>query len=104
MGLTVDQLEQRIHLGWIKCPTARPYISVKRETYIKLKAPATFIDDEFGEWEALPDGVMRGGMHPKRRQRDYSSITLSKEEFHDLYIIQNLTVKSLAKRRSLRLL
>jgi len=92
MGITIDQLEQRIHLGWEKHSTPRPYISLKRETYTKLKAIAVFIDEEFGEWEAIPDGVMRGGMHPKRRQNDYSTIDVSKEEFYELYIVQNLSL------------
>ena len=98
MGITIEQLEQRIHLGWEKYPTPRPYIYIKKETYTTLKATAVFIDMEFGEWEASPDGVMRGGMHPKRRQRDYTSITVTKEEFHTLYIVQNLSVKELASR------
>lgn len=96
MILTVEQLEQRIQLGWGKYPTPRPYISIKKETYTKLKGTSVFIDADFGEWDAIPDGVMRGGMHPKRRQKDYTSITVSKEEFRILYHDQNLSVKELA--------
>jgi very-short-patch-repair endonuclease len=95
MGITIEQLEKRIHLGWEKYPIPRPYICIKKETYTKLKALAVFIDSEFGEWEATPDGVMRGGMHPKRRQRDYSTIEVSKEEFELLYITKNLSVEEL---------
>lgn len=98
MRLTVEQLEQRIHLGWEQCPTPRPYITLKKETYTKLKSVATFIDTEFGEWQAIPDGVMRGGMHPKRRQRDFTDFTVSKEEFHTLYLIENLSVKEIASK------
>jgi len=98
MGITVEQLEQRIHFGWEKFTTPRPYICVKRETYIKLKSPAVFIDEEFGEWEATSDGVMRGGMHPKRRQNDCLPVNISREEFYDLYIVQNLPVKEIAIR------
>ncbi len=98
MGLTIEQLEHRIQNGWAKYPNPRPYIAVKKETYTKLNSPATFIDGEFGEWEATADGVMRGGMHPKRRQRDYTEITLSKKEFHTLYIIDNLSVKDIAAK------
>jgi len=97
LGLTVDELEQRIHQGWEKYPTPRPYITIKRETYRKLKAVALFVDEEFGEWEATPDGVMRGGMHPNRRQRDFTKITCSKKEIYELYIKQNLPVKEIAK-------
>jgi G:T-mismatch repair DNA endonuclease (very short patch repair protein) len=96
MGLTIEQLEQRIQQGWEKYPTPRPYISVKRSTYVKLKTFAVFIDAEFGEWEALPDGVMRGGMHHKRRQADTSPIPVTKEEFYDLYIAKNLSVSEIA--------
>jgi len=97
LGLTIDELEQRIHQGWEKCPAPRPYITIKRETYLKLKAEAVFVDAEFGEWEATPDGVMRGGMHPKRRQKDYTKVTCSKEELYDLYINQNIPLKEIAK-------
>jgi len=98
MNITIEQIEQRIHFGWDKFPTPRPYISVKRETYTKLKALAIFVDEEFGEWEALADGVMRGGMHPKRRQGDHSPVTISKEDFYELYITQNLPVSDIAHR------
>lgn len=95
-AITIEELKHRIHFGWEKYPEPRPYINIKEDTYTKLKGSAVFMDADFGEWEATPDGVMRGGMHPKRRQRDYSVIQVSKEEFFELYITQNLTLKELA--------
>jgi len=94
--MTVEILEKRIQEGWDKYPTPRPYISLKRETYTRLTSPAVFLDEEFGEWTATPDGVMRGGRHPERRQRDYSPLTITKEELHELYHTQNMTVGALA--------
>jgi len=95
--LTIEQVEERIHLGWEKYSIPRPYIKIRRETYTKLKSPAIFIDEEFGEWEATPDGVMRGGMHPKRRQRDFAKVTYSASELFHLYIEKNTSIKELAK-------
>lgn len=96
MGITVDQLEKRIQEGWEKFPEPRPFIFIKKETYLKLKSPAVFIDAEFGEWEATADGVMRGGMHPKRRQRDFTKINITKDEFYELYFVRNMSVNELA--------
>ena len=96
MMISVEQIEERIHLGWEKCPTPRTYIRIKRETYAGLRKRAVFIDEEFGEWEAAADGVMRGGMHPKRRQKDFTKVKVSKAEFRKLYIEQNLSVDEMA--------
>jgi hypothetical protein len=63
--LSSEEIEHRIHRGYNGIPP-RPYIKLKRETYISTSERATFIDEEFGEWETYVYVVLHGSGHPLR--------------------------------------
>jgi len=54
--LDINELKRRLPL----------HIKIIESTYISTKVKARFIDDEYGEWETLPNAVLNGKGHPKR--------------------------------------
>jgi len=49
---------------------------IKSETFIGVAHPCTFVDVEFGEWNALPNNIFRGHGHPKRGYRNVANSIL----------------------------
>jgi len=53
----------------------RPFISIKADTYTNAGTPCTFVDSEYGEWQAQPIFVMGtggrpGNNHPERFRKN----------------------------------
>jgi hypothetical protein len=38
-AITIEEIQRRIHEGWEKYPIARPYIFLKKETYVTSSPP-----------------------------------------------------------------
>jgi hypothetical protein len=59
-------------------------VKIKPETYIDIRTNATFIDEEFGEWQATPTNVMRGSNHPQRALMNRKKlITIPAEQWEE---------------------
>lgn len=58
--LSVDDVERRIkHLH-------NDTVAIDRASYVHTYKKCTFIDVEFGAWQAYPHNVLNGSTHPKR--------------------------------------
>jgi hypothetical protein len=53
-------------------------ISLDISTYINTKKKATFIDKEYGAWEALPSNVLFGSGHPKREMEKKKNTNMAR--------------------------
>lgn len=66
--LTVNGIQERL-------PS---FIKIVGETYVTNKVKATFVDEEFGEWAALPCNVLAGSVHPDRSNRQIIETNLKR--------------------------
>lgn len=59
-------------------------VSLIVDTYVNTITKCSFIDKEYGIWQALPEAVFRGGGHPKKRiERIIKKQRMSLEEIRD---------------------
>jgi len=61
--LSVQAVDERlcyVHMG---------NVALVHDTYVNLETSATFIDKDYGAWQANPHNVLRGSEHPIRAQR-----------------------------------
>lgn len=69
-SLTVEEVKERLDKGFVtqqgRVVSARPYLTIKEETYVDTQTPCIFIDEEFGEFTAGPTNVFYGQQHPNR--------------------------------------
>lgn len=56
------------------------YVVIRPESYRGINKPATFVDEEYGEFVALPKAVMKGTVHRKRAVAEKRSVRLSAED------------------------
>lgn len=54
------------------------FVSIKENTYKNTTTKCVFIDDYYGEWEAIAQDVIRGSEHPKRACVSRVQTTLKK--------------------------
>jgi hypothetical protein len=64
-ALPAAEVQRRIQEGYQKYPS-RPFMRLVEETYESVDKKALFVDDEYGEWWAFPNNIMKGQCHPKR--------------------------------------
>lgn len=80
----------------------RPYISIDYSTFTNVNVPCTFIDEEFGPWDAFVYNVKKGGGHKKRfeyeRKRSIENVEKQLREVHpNVKIVKEKYTKTNAK-------
>lgn len=98
LKITSQEVERRIQQGHGNIKP-RPFISIKHETFKDISTHCTFLDEDFGEWEALPRLVMRKYyLHPKRVQFNKASkISAIKESLPNFISVDESTYISACK-------
>ncbi|HEY5235759.1 MAG TPA: hypothetical protein VIJ14_06245 [Rhabdochlamydiaceae bacterium] len=57
---TPQDIQQRLEI------VHQSMISLREETYVNTKVKCVFVDVDLGEFEAIPNNVLRGSGHPKK--------------------------------------